>query len=210
MRLAQLLRSYELLADRADRSFATMVEERGESVRCRQGCADCCHAVFGLFLIEAAYVQSHFHRLDPEVRKAALLRCSEMERGLRRLEKKMQLHAEDPRMQNYIMAAERIRCPLLDEELNCVLYPHRPITCRVYGMPTRIHGKARVCGKAGFQPGESWHAFDLDGVYRSLYGLSQELLRETGEEDPEKASLLLSVSKVITTPLGLLIQEGPG
>jgi Fe-S-cluster containining protein len=209
MQLPQLLRSYELLADRADRSFAAMVQERGESVKCRQGCSDCCHAVFGLFLIEAAYVQNHFYQLDPEVQKACLLRCNEMERGLRRLEKKMQLHQEDPQMQNHIMAAERIRCPLLNEEQDCVLYTHRPITCRVYGMPTRIHGKARVCGKSGFQAGGSYRAFDLDGVYRSLYGLSLELVRDSGKEDPEKASLLISLSKVITTPLELLIREGP-
>jgi hypothetical protein len=132
-----------------------------------------------------------------------------MERGLRRLEKKMQLHQEDPQMQNYIMAAERIRCPLLNQEQDCVLYTHRPITCRVYGIPTRIHGKARVCGKSGFQANESYRAFDLDGVYQSLYGLSLELLRDSGAEDPEKASLLISLSKVITTPGELLIREGP-
>lgn len=209
MRLSQLLRSYELLADRADQAFAAMTEEHGESVRCQQRCSDCCHAVFGLFLIEAAYIHDHFHRLDPEVQKAALLRCNEMERGLRRLEKKMQLHEEDPQMQNYIMAAERIRCPLLDQEQDCVLYTHRPITCRVYGIPTRIQGKARVCGKSGFQGGESYPAFDLDGTYRSLYGLSKELLRDAGRDDAEKASLLISVSKAITTPLELLIREGP-
>lgn len=209
MHLPQLLRSYELLADRADRAFAAMARERGESLKCRQGCSDCCHAVFGLFLIEAAYIQNHFHGLDAEVQKASLLRCNEMERGLRRLEKKMQLHQEDPQMQNFIMAGERIRCPLLNEEQDCVLYTHRPITCRAYGIPTTIHGKARVCGKSGFQAGESYRAFDLDGVYRSLYGLSLELLRDSGKEDPEKASLLISLSKVITTPLELLIQEGP-
>jgi Fe-S-cluster containining protein len=209
MLLPQLLRSYELLADRADRSFGAMTQGHGESVKCRQGCSDCCHAVFGLFLIEAAYVSNHFHGLDPEVQKAALLRCNDMERGLRRLEKKMQIHDEDPQMQNYIMAAERIRCPLLDPEQDCVLYTHRPITCRVYGIPTRIHGKARVCGKSGFQGGESYPAFDLDGVYRSLYGLSLELLRSAGRDDPERASLLISLSKAITTPVELLIQEGP-
>lgn len=209
MVLPQLLRSYELLVDRADLAFVDMIQEHGGSIKCRQRCSDCCHAVFGLFLIEAAYVQYHFHRLDPEVKKAALLRCNEMERGLRRLEKKMQLHEEDPQMQNYIMAAERIHCPLLDEEQDCVLYTHRPITCRIYGIPTRIQGKARVCGRSGFQAGESYPAFDLDGVYRSLYGLSLELLQSAGTDDPEKASLLISLSKAITTPVDLIIREGP-
>ncbi|MEW6667738.1 MAG: YkgJ family cysteine cluster protein [Thermodesulfobacteriota bacterium] len=209
MQLPQLLRSYELLADRADQAFAAMSQEHGESVRCRRGCSDCCHAVFGLFLIEAAYVLTHFQGMALEVQKASLLRCGDMERGLRRLEKKMQVHQEDPQMQNFIMASERIRCPLLDQEQNCVLYTHRPITCRIYGIPTRVHGKARVCGKSGFQAGESYPVFDLDGMYRSLYGLSLELLRSAGREDPERASLLISLSKALVTPVEMLIREGP-
>jgi Fe-S-cluster containining protein len=207
MSLSELLRGYELLADRADAAFADMAKAHGEAVQCRPHCSDCCHAVFGLFLVEAAYVHEHFFRLNPDVQKAALLRCSEMERGLRRLEKKAQIHEDDPQMQHYILATERIRCPLLDDNRECVLYLHRPITCRVYGIPTRIQGKARVCGKSGFKSGEAYGAFDLDGVYSSLHALSVQLLQINGkEENLEPASLLISVSKTITTPLESLIR----
>jgi len=86
MSLSDLLRSYELLADRADAAFADIAKAHGEAIQCRRHCSDCCHAVFGLFLIEAAYIHDHFFRLNTDVQKAALLRCSEMERGLRRME----------------------------------------------------------------------------------------------------------------------------
>jgi Fe-S-cluster containining protein len=207
MSLSDLLRSYELLADRADAAFADIAKAHGEAIQCRRHCSDCCHAVFGLFLIEAAYIHDHFFRLNTDVQKAALLRCSEMERGLRRMEKKVRDHEDDPQMQQYILARERIRCPLLDDNQECVLYLHRPITCRVYGIPTRIQGKARVCGKSGFKTGEAYAAFDLDGVYSSLHGLSTQLLEINGKEDSlEPASLLISVSKTITTPLESLIR----
>lgn len=207
MSLSELLKSYELLADRADTAFADMAKANAEAIQCRRHCSDCCHAVFGLFLVEAAYVHEHFSRLSPDVQKAALLRCSEMERGLKRLEKKAQIHEDDPQMQHYILARERIRCPLLDDNQECVLYLHRPITCRVYGIPTRVQGKARVCGKSGFKSGEAYEAFDLDGVYSSLYALSVQLLQMNGKEDDlEPASLLISMSKTITTPLEPLIR----
>ncbi|PKN65067.1 MAG: hypothetical protein CVU57_11675 [Deltaproteobacteria bacterium HGW-Deltaproteobacteria-15] len=207
MSLSELLKSYELLADRADTAFGDMAKEHGEAIQCRRHCSDCCHAVFGLFLVEAAYVQEHFSRLNTDVQKAALLRCSEMERGLKRLEKKMQIHEDDPQMQHYVLARERIRCPLLDDDQSCVLYLHRPITCRVYGIPTRVQGKARVCGKSGFKSGEAYEAFDLDGVYSSLRGLTIQLLQMNGKEDDlEPASLLISMSKAITTPLEFLIR----
>ena len=207
MNLTQLFSSYELLVDKADRTFREMQQEYGECVSCERHCSDCCHAVFGLFIIEAAYLKQNFDQLGKEAIKAALLRCNEADRALKQLEKMLQSYRDDPNMQAYTMARERIRCPLLDDNLDCILHSFRPITCRVYGIPTKIQGKARVCGKSGFKKGVNYPAFDLDGVYRDLYDLSKELLENSGIVDLEEASLLVSVSKTISTPFDILINE---
>ena len=207
MKHSQLFHSYEFLVNRADASFRKMEKEHGTCIKCERHCSDCCHAVFGLFLIEAAYIKQHFDLLDSKECQEALLRCNNMDRDLKRLDVKLQTHEDDPQMQAYIMAKERIRCPLLGEEQDCILYPFRPITCRVYGIPTKIHGKAHVCGKAGFKKGEHYPAFDLDGVYKNLFALSKELVDSAGSKDSDKASLLISVSKAINTPLDYLIHE---
>ena len=205
MNIFQLIHSYEFLADKADTAFHRMEKEYGTYIKCERYCSDCCHAVFGLFLIEAAYLKQHFDQLDLKDIKEALLRCNDADRALKRLEIKLQTNENDAQMQAYILAKERIRCPLLDDKQECILYPHRPITCRVYGIPTKIHGKARVCGKTGFKKSESYPAFDLDGVYRDLFDLSKELLESQETGNPEKASLLISVSKAISTPLEEII-----
>ena len=96
---------------------------------------------------------------------------------------------------------------LLNEERECVLYTVRPITCRIYGVPTKVRGKARVCGLSGFEQGVSYPAFDLDGVFRDLYDMSRELVEKEGGEEPERAGLLVSVSKALTTPLESLVHE---
>jgi len=207
MKFTPLLRNYELMVDQADRAFQKMKEEHGASIACELHCSECCHAVFGLFLIEAASLKQHFDQLDTQRKKEVLLRCNETERGLKRLEKKLELHAEDQEMQDSILARERIRCPLLDDDRECVLYDHRPITCRVYGIPTKIQGRARVCGKAKFEEGVSYPIFDLDGVYRNLYVLSRELLNEAGGKDPEKAAFLISLPRAITATFDEMIQE---
>jgi Fe-S-cluster containining protein len=201
-----LIRTYEFLVDKADGAFREIRESHGGCVKCEPHCSDCCHAVFGLFLVEAGYLKQQFDRIPPEQKREVLQRVNETERGLRRLESKMRAHGDDPAMQARILATERIRCPLLNEEKECVLYAHRPITCRVYGVPTRIHGKARVCAKAGFEKGGSYPAFDLDSIYRDLFALSHELLGAE-KDDQEKASLLISVPKAITTPLEAIIRE---
>lgn len=205
--LNRLFKSYELLVDKADVAFRKMEKGHGTCINCERHCSDCCHAVFGLFLIEAAYIKQHFDQLDSKVGREALLRCNDTERALKRLEIRLKNCEEDPQMQALVLARERIRCPLLDENQDCILYPYRPITCRVYGIPTKIQGKARVCGKAGFKKGESYPAFDLDGVYRDLHSLSRELLNSAEKSDPEKASLLISVAKAISTVQDELIRE---
>jgi len=202
MTLTHLLERYEHLATNADQAFQKMLQDYPECIKCRPHCSDCCHALFGLFLIEAAFLKSHFDRLGRKERRAALLRCDNADRDLKKLENGMQKSGSASEMGTEALAKERIRCPLLDDQKECILYPHRPITCRVYGIPTSIQGKARVCGKAGFKKGESYPAFDLDGVYKKLYSLSKELLEAAGRRDFEKASLLISVSKAIRTPLG--------
>lgn len=207
MDLSQLFRSYELLVDRADTFFCRMGKEHPTCITCTRRCFDCCHAVFGLFLIEAAYIQHFFNLLETAERQAAMLRCNDAEHALKRLEARLREHEDDPQMQAYTLARERVRCPLLHERGDCILYPHRPITCRVYGVPTRIQGNARVCGKAAFKKGESYPLYDLDGAFRDLYNLSEHLLSNSEEGDTEKASLLISVSKALTTPLDNLIHE---
>jgi Fe-S-cluster containining protein len=207
MKTESLFRSYDLLVDKADEAFQKTKDLHGSSMACELHCSDCCHAVFGLFLIEAASLKHHFDKLDTEKKKGVLLRCNETERGLKRLEKKLESYGEDPETQASILARERIRCPVLDENNECVLYAHRPITCRVYGVPTKIHGKARACGKATFKKGVPYPVFDLDGVHRNLYALSRELLSEAGGKDPDKAAYLISVPRAIGVSFDELIRE---
>ena len=201
-----LFRSYEGVADKAEAAFQEMQKTHGACIKCEPHCSDCCHAVFGLFLIEAGYLKEHFDQLSDEEKKAALLRCEQAEKSLERLQNMLREHEGDPQMQAYIMSRERIPCPLLGENQECILYLHRPITCRVYGIPTKVQGKARVCWKADFKKDERYPVFDLDAAYRELYILSTELLKGTGE-DAGKASLLISVSKSITTPLKDLLRQ---
>jgi Fe-S-cluster containining protein len=52
------------------------------------------------------------------------------------------------------MAEERVRCPMLNDSDQCDIYEFRPITCRLYGIPTAIGGKGHTCGLSGFAKGK--------------------------------------------------------
>jgi Fe-S-cluster containining protein len=205
--MTDLFNEYKQLVAKGDSAFETIERDFGSCVKCKPQCSDCCHAIFGLFLIEAAYIQQQFKKLDRKVKREILSNAEKYEKALQKVEERLQAHEDDPRMKSYALSKERVRCPLLNQNEECIIYPHRPITCRVYGIPTAIQGKARVCGKAAFESGESYPTFDLDACYKELYQLSKELLVQMGQSDMEKASLLISVARVLKTPLEELIKK---
>ncbi len=205
--LSQLFRGYEALAAKADQAFRKVSEDYPECVRCELHCDDCCHAVFGLFLIEAAYLQYHFAQAPAEAKSQVILRCNRADRELASIQRRLREAEGATEGGHELLAAERVRCPLLDEGRECLLYAQRPITCRVYGIPAKIEGRARVCHLAGFEQGGSYPAFDLDGFYRDLFDMSRELVEKAGGADPARSGLLISVSKALTTPLEALIHE---
>ncbi len=209
MDFSYLLEPYDDLVAKADQGFQRIESEFAECVKCEPHCADCCHAVFGLFLIEAVFLKLDFDKLDEDKKMAALKRADEAAREFEVLERTMKEFEGDPQMSAYSMARARIRCPLLDDNNECILYPHRPTTCRVYGIPTMIQGAPRVCGKAGFKKDQSYPTFNIDGAHHELHDLSKNLLEGAGE-DTEKALHLHSIAKVIKTPVEELIGEIPG
>ena len=205
MDFSYLLEPYDNLVQKADQAFQGISEEFEACVRCEPHCADCCHAVFGLFLIEAVFIKQDFDKLGEKERAAALKRADEAKRELEVLERTLKEFEGDPRMMAYSMARARIRCPLLSDNNECILYPFRPITCRVYGIPTLLQGSAKVCGLSEFKKEQSYPTFNLDEAHLELYELSKLLLERVGHEQVEKAAVLLSVAKVLKTPLEELV-----
>ncbi|MCD6261671.1 MAG: YkgJ family cysteine cluster protein [Deltaproteobacteria bacterium] len=208
MDFTYLYEPYEDLVKKADEVFAEVKKQYPECVTCQPHCADCCHAVFGLFLIEAVFLRIFFDRLDDTEKEDVLSRAKLAEQQMEQLNKKLNLLKDDDEKMTYLMASEKIRCPLLNDSNECILYAHRPITCRVYGIPVAIQEKAHICPKAQFQKGQDYPFFNLDIVYRELYSLSKELLKQVESRDINDASLLVSVAHVVKTPVDRLINEG--
>ncbi len=205
MDFSYLLEPYEKLVATADNAFQRVKSEYPECVTCGSHCSDCCHAVFGLFPIEAYFLKNDFDRLDHVVKDAALKQADAADRALTKLEQTLKSFSGDPHMQDYAMAKARVRCPLLSDTEECILYAYRPITCRVYGVPTMIRGKPRVCSKSGFKKDQNYPVFNISAIHRELHQLSKDLLERAGQENFEKAGLLFSVSKIIKTPFEELV-----
>ena len=210
MDFSYLFEPYDRQVSLADKSFERIAKEYPDCLSCKPGCSDCCHAVFGLFLIEAVFLKYDFDKLGEKEKEAALIRGLAAEKELKTLERTLAEFKDDPGMSAYAMAKTRIRCPLLSDDDACILYPYRPITCRVYGIPIMIQGIPRICGSTGFKKDESYPFFNMNGVQKELFQLSKDLLEnQKNDSAEERASLLISIPKIIKTTVEDLVNENP-
>lgn len=207
MNLEDVRGPYFELIDFAGSVFTEISAANPDSVRCKRGCNDCCHAVFGLFLVEAAFLNEAFQALEKPVRMDTFRRCAEAEEAEARLEGELRAARHEPERAARIMATERVRCPLLTGSGDCLIYDSRPLTCRIYGIPAMAGGSLRVCGRSAFSRSGRYGAFNLDAANRGLLELSTAMIEDIEDADPEKASLLVSVSKALRSPVHLIIEE---
>lgn len=194
---------YLQLVQQVDAAFEKVKGEYVDCVTCKEGCADCCHALFDLTLVEALYVHDRFEALVSGAdREAVLERANEADRKIHRLKRQAFKEHEAGRPEREIleeMAMQRVRCPCLDKEDRCVIYESRPITCRVYGMPTVIGAQAHTCGVSGFKQGEHYPTLKLDAVYQRLYNISDELAQSIQSRYAKLAELLVPLSMALLT-----------
>jgi Fe-S-cluster containining protein len=176
---SDFFKRYEAIIGEADQVFETVKGKYAENVRCEKGCSDCCHALFDLTLVEALYLNTNFReRFSGKAKNVVLERADESDRLVHRLKRDaFKAVKEGANAQEILaeMAKVRVRCPLLDDDGACQMYDKRPVTCRIYGVPTAIGGQAHTCGKSGFERGKPYPTVYLDRIQDRLYALSHEL-----------------------------------
>lgn len=195
---------YEQHAREADALFERIRAKHPDLVVCREQCSSCCHAVFDLSLVEAMYLNAKFFEcFAPGAERAAILaEADKVDRQTAKLKRRIFKESKEGRDSNEILAevaAVSIRCPLLGEDDRCRLYAVRPITCRLYGVPTAIGGKAHTCGLTGFVAGRPYPTVALDRMQQRLTSLSEELAASTGSAYKELALMYVPVSGALLT-----------
>ena len=209
--IEEIFSKYATEARKADYLFHSIQEKYPLSVKCRIRCSDCCHAIFGVFPIEAAYINYHFNRMERRVKRDVLRRAEKAETEVIKAKDKLHQAFEDkPDMKVFGLGKQRVRCPFLTEKKECVLYDRRPIICRVYGVPYSLKKgkkeKSYVCCLSEFEEKASYPAVKLNKIYDALCQLSKELLTKAGTTQPEKANYMLPLSRILRMPFEKIIK----
>lgn len=135
-----LLDQYGALLAEVDAWFQSCLEQYPEQIACRNGCSECCRGLFDITLLDAFYLKRGFDIL-PDHLKTGVVRTAS-----RRLELLSKVNSAfvEPWLLNGIPEddwdelmpeEDETPCLLLSESGGCLVYDHRPMTCRLNGIP---------------------------------------------------------------------------
>jgi Fe-S-cluster containining protein len=151
------------------------------------GCEDnCCKSLFFHHThVEKAYLRHGFNQLE-KVRKDEILSRAEE-------------YCQKNFIENGTGKSRKIMCPL-NENDRCILYPYRPMICRLHGLPHEIKkpGLPPLMGKgcsAGQFHGKAYIPFDRTLFYQNMARLEadyRQKSKKTGKIKETVAQMLLS------------------
>lgn len=196
------------LARKTDEWFARADAALLSQIPCRAGCSHCCIGPFPITLLDVSILREGVMRLPPDQRarieRRAREQVSAMEAAYPRL-------AESPCLDRWSDAdIDRIvgdfyqqACPALGADGLCMVYEHRPLTCRSMGIPTERDGLVSgACEVQTFVPiirlSATLRAEEDELARREAGALA--LCRSTTGTDGEEVLL----------PYGFLPATGPG
>lgn len=135
-----LLQRYGNLLHEVDDWFAGCLQRHSGEMACTRSCSACCRGLFDITLLDALYLRSGFDHLPDKVRLSVQLKARTR---LDSITARWPAFTP-PWILNRIPEAEwdaimpeedETPCPFLAEGGGCLVYGHRPMTCRLNGIP---------------------------------------------------------------------------
>ncbi|OGT95896.1 MAG: hypothetical protein A2X80_05815 [Geobacteraceae bacterium GWB2_52_12] len=138
--MLDLLERYGVLLREVDDWFASCLHNHGDHISCRTGCSACCRGLFDITLLDALYLRQGFQQLPPDVqstvRPLASARLEVITETWPSFTHPWLLNNVPEVEWDGIMPEEdEVPCVLLSKHGTCLTYEHRPMTCRLNGIP---------------------------------------------------------------------------
>lgn len=131
--------------DQADKWFSRAKAALLGELPCRLGCHRCCVGPFLITVLDAMELRRGLDRLPVDIRTSiearASLQIAEMEKVFPQL--RLSPHVDTwtpPDLDAVAETFAHLPCPALGLEGECLVYPSRPMTCRMMGIPEEENG----------------------------------------------------------------------
>lgn len=128
------MNEYRKILARADAHFDSVAASQERNLQCGKGCSLCCYGLFEIGSGDVAILADGLASLHP-ARRAAIIR-----RARRIVEETGHPNLRDcdeTVKEEFFARTDSVACPNLDASGACLLYEHRPLVCRTFGLPIR-------------------------------------------------------------------------
>jgi len=138
--MQKLLSEYLVLLAEIDAWVNGCVESLGPAlISCRAGCSACCRGLFDITLLDARLLQEGVSRLPSELQEQARDRArrqlAELQRCWPDFDHPYLLNRYPDEVWTEMPEEDMTPCALLGADGRCLVYEHRPLTCRLHGLP---------------------------------------------------------------------------
>lgn len=155
------MEDYRQLLAKVDAWYKSVKDAHPAEVPCTKGCRDCCIGLFDVSLADRDLLREGLAKADPAVRKDIEARAAAILQRLREIEPDLgdSLDGMSPEaIDDLCDAVGDVECPVLGREGECRLYAHRPLTCRMSGVPVvDLEGRTvypEGCAKCTLKPAD--------------------------------------------------------
>ncbi|HIJ96944.1 MAG TPA: YkgJ family cysteine cluster protein [Desulfuromonadales bacterium] len=138
--MLDLIDCYGALLRDVDTWFHTCSQSHPEHILCRDGCSSCCRGLFDVTLLDALYLKQGVDllpaALQHDIMRAAESRLSSLSYQFPFFIEPWLLNGIPEEKWDQLMPEEdETPCVLLSGAGRCLVYNHRPMTCRLNGIP---------------------------------------------------------------------------
>ena len=106
------------------------MREQPQNLQCGRGCSLCCYGLFEIGSGDVPVIAEGLAALHPRRRQKIIRRALEIAAPNLR-----ELPADEK--EAFFERTQAVPCPNLDESGACMMYEHRPLVCRTFGLPLR-------------------------------------------------------------------------
>jgi Fe-S-cluster containining protein len=125
---------YKKILERADRHFTAVMRSQPENLQCGAGCSLCCYGLFEIGSGDVPVIAEGLAAMPPSRRRKVIRRAQEIVEQSAHPNLRECSPAEK---EAFFDRTQATPCPNLDEAGLCMMYEHRPLVCRTFGLPLR-------------------------------------------------------------------------
>lgn len=126
--------NYRNILRRADQHFTSVLEAQPQNLSCGAGCSLCCYGLFEIGSGDVPLIAEGLEKLHPARRKKIIRRALEI---VARSAHPNLRECSAEEKEAFFERTQATPCPNLDEKGLCMMYEHRPLVCRTFGLPLR-------------------------------------------------------------------------